>query len=168
VSSHTENTAIPVAVRHALARRRHHRPVDDTLRAGQLRFAGGRLVSVALVHADEGWVHGCLCDTAPEVASDLDLVLDAGLAAPYPVVVLADLYVQVEEADLGPVVGTLSAEAVRAVKRSPFTDGASMAGWPTGLPLTGPLDWRWQWRHAQIDETMRLSASVRRRILGWD
>jgi hypothetical protein len=138
--------------------RRRPRPEPCPLAPGQVRSLSGpadsSLVVVVAVHGERSQV--TLVTSYPEFASQQDLVLPAGSAASYPLVVHCDLTAPVWSHQLGPVVAVVEDFVVRAAKRF-NPEGAPWGTW-VGPRLTGPFDARWQFKQACHRQLLALAA----------
>lgn len=106
-------------------------------------------------------VHSC-----PELATDLDLVVAAGGAAPYPLVVCAELYGTVFDDQVGDLVGELDATEVDAAAGSLRSDGETVERFRVGLPLAGADDPRRKHLAGQLDVVNVVCAAYRQTRTG--
>ena len=169
-------TDIPKAVRSALAQRSAAKGRPAALRQsgvceGDLRIVGEdplghgaadqRICLVLRIDSDDNFAEVLLVHTAPELATDHDVILPAEFtSAPYVTVVQTGLraVVWTLQLELGDLVGHLAAPSLAAVKsiansvEVPDPTGCGTTQEPqlqTGTRLAGLLDRRWSFKESE-------------------
>lgn len=119
--------------------------------------AGSRLGLVLRVDSDNEYVELALAHSAPEMATDSDLVIAEGVGdLPHPLVVESDLRAVVWTMQLGASIGAVSEEHLRTLQAgAPLGPREPM---DVGLPLQGPADPRWSFKQDEGDALRRLAA----------
>lgn len=117
-----------------------------------------RIVAVLAVGTGTETVTVQLATNETEQATDLDLIVPAHHAgAPFALAVQAEVYGPLFAGQLGVKIGKLGEAEVRALSGALLSDGESLDGFPTGLPLAGLNDPR---RRFKAQELAELSALV--------
>lgn len=124
-----------------------------------VEHAGTRGLALLVARHDTCWttrhVHSSI-----EMATDVDLIV-AGRAA-YPIVAAGEMYGTVFETQLVRRVTRLSEAETMAAARALQTDGESLDGFRTGIPLAGCDDPRRRFLAGEIDVLTALAAPSRR------
>lgn len=136
-------------------------PAGAPIRRGDLRFVRGpqpgqvepRLVLVMSVDSDVGFAEVLLAHPYPDMACEVDAVIDRAVSgASYRVVVQSDLQGAVSTGQFGNVVGRLDAEALEEVGRvTTQVDVEGARGIHCGLRLAGVVDPRWEFKSDEGD-----------------
>lgn len=167
-------TDVPAVVTSALARRDAVRMPEargtvlpDRVFEGDLRVIRSlshrptdhRIGLVLRVDSANDFVEVLLAHTAPELATDRDVILPSNVtSAPYDAIVQTDLRGAVWTTQLDKRVGHLAELALASVKavdnssmagEHPMISAAPMAELHTGIPLAGPLDRRWSFKESE-------------------
>ena len=183
-------TDVPAAVRSELAERQRRQASvaggetsTSRVAAGDLRAidalahqpADRRIGLVLRVDAANDFADVLLVHSAPELATDHDLVVAADVAsAPYDVVVQTDLRAVVWTLQLQRRVGRLDPHLLDAVKTVASDDTADefsqrpemeVAGTYIGTRLAGPLDGRWSLKESEGAALRRLAADCTEALL---
>lgn len=114
-------------------------------------------VIVRDVHEHEGrrYANVTICDNIIEMATDLDLIVPGHVNRPYRLVAYAELYAQVWDDQLVEHLGMLTDAELEGLRGALATDGESLDDLEHGLlPLAGPFDGRWQYRHKMLYEVV--------------
>ena len=126
------------------------------IRAPALEPTAHRIGLVRRVHPADEFAEVFLVHSAPELATDHDVVLPAALtSAPYDAVVQTDLRGVVWTLQLGKRVGHLiEIETIRAADKYPELEGPAAPGDRppgvfSGFPLAGPIDRRWAFKESE-------------------
>lgn len=190
-------TDVPAAVTSALTRRRdegtleaRERMLAARVSEGDLRViqalphrtADPRIGLILRVDPENEFVEVLLVHSAPELASDRDVILPAAVtSAPYDTVVQTDLRAAVWSLQLGKRIGHIDQLALAAVRA--IDDRASsrkLAATPThaiqelsgGTRLAGPLDPRWSFKESEGVALRRLAIDCTEALLDqglvWD
>jgi hypothetical protein len=135
---------------------------------GDLRFARAlpgelikpRLVLVLSVDSKLDFADVLLLHTATEMACNVDVVVPRSVSdVPYEVVVQTDLRGVVWTLQLGPAVGRLDDDVLRALRNETTSDDIGVRpNVRRGLQLAGPADPRWNFKR---DEGVELRALAR-------
>ncbi len=148
-------------------------PADPTdPRAGDLRVveAAGADRRIGLVRhlnscdvfdTADGFAEILLVHTAPELATDHDVILPAETTGtPYTTVVQTALAGVVWIRQLGERVGRLAVEDLAEIKRidDSFTGSRPDPRFPTGTRIAGLLDQRWHFKRSEGDALRALAA----------
>lgn len=132
---------------------------SSRVQRGDLRFARGlpgeplepRLVLVLSVDSKLDFADVLLLHTATELACDIDVVVPRSVSGiPYEVVVQTDLRGVVWTLQLGPAVGRLDDNLLRALRNE--TTSLDLDATPDvrrGLQLAGPADPRWSFKQEE-------------------
>jgi hypothetical protein len=123
---------------------------------------GGGISRCLLVHArtfEEGvgeYLECLLCDSLPEMATDLDLIIEPQRPVrPFTLVAYTELYLTVFPHQVVRRLGSIPAEMAKAAECSLWTDGEAIKGYPNGrLPLAGPSDPRWSHRGSLLSDDL--------------
>ena len=143
--------------------------------AASNQVADRQIGCVTRVDAQHGYVEILLVHSAPELATDRDVVASAThTTAPYAVVVQTDLRAVVWTTQIGRRVGQLGREALAAVRAVVQTDVAAPSTldhilneapiW-TGARLASPLDGRWHFKLAEGQNLRQLSSDCTEALL---
>lgn len=113
------------------------------------------VIDIALVHSH------------PDLATDSDVIVPKAIAGTqFPVVIQSDLRSAVWKQQLGGLVGRIDAAGLAMVNDAldPVPQGPS-SHLSVGLPLDGPSDGRWEFKHLEGEDLRRLTADCSRAVL---
>lgn len=126
-----------------------------------------RVVAIVAAEKEVGVLSILLASSEIENATDFDLILGPGEAGlPYSAMVQSELYGPVFVEQIQGRLGAMSPDQASAARMAIQTDGASLDGYETGVPLGDPTDPRRAFKVKELDELESLVADCRQWLSG--